>query len=101
MHREDPVVRSARREAAFAICLWALALVYTVSVCYAWGYERRLEEMTFVLWFPDWVFWGVVVPWCVCIAVSTWFAFRSMGDEALGEERSPGAVHTDAEVERG
>jgi hypothetical protein len=39
-----------------------------------------------VLWFPDWVFWGIVVPWGICILASTVFAFRVMGSESLGEE---------------
>ena len=39
-----------------------------------------------MLWFPDWVFWGIVVPWVICVLVSVVFAFRIMGDEPLGDE---------------
>ena len=39
-----------------------------------------------MLGFPTWVFWGILVPWMACTAVSVWFAFAFMGDEDLGEE---------------
>jgi hypothetical protein len=84
--REDPLVRSSRREAALALGIWLVALAYTLTYCYLHGYNRSPESLTFVLWFPDWVFWGIVVPWIVCVVVSTYFAFRVMGDEPLGEE---------------
>jgi hypothetical protein len=32
------------------------------------------------------VFWGIIVPWAVCIVISTVFALGVMGDESLGEE---------------
>jgi hypothetical protein len=101
--REDPVVKAARREAAIALGMWLVALVYSVTYCYLNGYGRSVESLTFVLWFPDWVFWGIVVPWGICILLSTVFAFRVMGSESLGEEidapRSD-ATGADGEVPR-
>ena len=83
--REDPVVTAARREASIALGMWVVATLYTLSYCYLHGYNRSIDSLTFVLWFPDWVFWGIVVPWGVCILASIVFAFRIMGDEPLGE----------------
>lgn len=83
---EDPVVRSGRREALAALVIWALALTWSVGYCYRYGYHGRVEDLTFVLWFPSWFFWGVVVPWLVCVAASPLFAFGFMGNEPLGEE---------------
>jgi hypothetical protein len=80
------VVRAARREAALALTLWLVATLYSVTYCYTYGYGRSIDSLTFVLWFPDWVFWGIVVPWLACTLVSVVFAFRIMGDEPLGEE---------------
>ncbi len=82
---EDTLVRRARREAALALGLWLLAMLYSVSYCYLNGYGRSADSLTFVLWFPDWVFWGIVAPWALCIVLSIPFAFRVMGDESLGE----------------
>jgi hypothetical protein len=84
--QEDTLVRHARREAAIALAMWLVAMTYTITYCYANGYGRTAENLSFVLWFPDWVFWGIVVPWGICVAASLVFAFRIMGDESLGEE---------------
>lgn len=84
----DPVFRSARREAAVVLAVWAVALVYTVSVCYWLGYGRTAESLRFMWGFPDWVFWGIVVPWWVCLAITAWFAFGFMTDDDLGADVS-------------
>jgi hypothetical protein len=83
---EDPVLKSARREAIVAGLLWAAAALYTIVYCALHGYNRDPKTLTFVLGFPDWVFWGVIVPWIVCVALSFWFALAFMKDEDLGQE---------------
>jgi hypothetical protein len=97
---EDILVRRARYEAALALLVWLVAMIYSVAYCYLNGYNRSADSLTFVLWFPDWVFWGIVAPWMVCILLSLVFAFRVMGDEPLGEAHdseeppaSDGEVH--------
>lgn len=84
--QEDTLVRHARREAAIALSMWLAAMIYSVGYCYLHGYGRTAESLTFVLWFPDWVFWGIVAPWGICTLASLVFAFLIMGDEPLGEE---------------
>ena len=84
--QEDPVVTASRREAAAAFAMWLAAMTYTITYCYLHGYNRAVDTLTFVLWFPDWVFWGIVVPWGLCTIASVIFAFRVMGDESLGED---------------
>ena len=99
--REDIVVRAARREASIALGVWLVTMLYTVTYCYFNGYGRSVDSLTFVLWFPDWVFWGIVVPWGICILFSTVFALRIMGDESLGEEVGDGVADVDASAEGG
>ncbi len=82
----DSLLTSARREALVVLAVWSVALVYSISYCYQFGYGRSVDDLTFVLGFPDWVYWGVVAPWCVCFAISFWFSFRFMRDEPLGED---------------
>ena len=83
---EDAVVTRSRREALIAFGLWLASLIYTVGYCYLYGYDRTGQDPKFVLWFPDWVFWGIVVPWLACVVASTIFAFGIMGAEPLGPE---------------
>ena len=81
----DPVARS-RREALVVAAIWLAALVYTVTYCGRYGYGAPADELQFVLGFPSWVFWGILVPWTACTAASCLFAFAFMADEDLGEE---------------
>ena len=81
-----PLVESARREAWVVLVVWAVTAAYTTSYCFTYGVDRTLDNITFVLGFPDWIFWGVVVPWYVCLAFSVWFAYGFMRDDPLGAE---------------
>jgi hypothetical protein len=80
---ELPLVKHARREMSGALVVWAVALTYTVGVSVTMGYGRSAESLTFVLGFPDWIFWGVVVPWFTSAIVSTVYAFWVMVDDPL------------------
>ena len=80
---ELPLLKSARREAIAAFGIWLTATLYSIGYCYLFGYGRAPESLTFVLGFPDWVFWGIVLPWGICTIVSTAFAFWFMKDEDL------------------
>jgi hypothetical protein len=85
--REDPVLTSARREAWLVFAIWLIACVYSLGVCYRYGYGRDAATLTYVLGFPDWIFWGVVVPWTACTAACFVMAYYVITDEDLGEEQ--------------
>lgn len=89
--REDPAVCTARREALVVLLIFLGALIYTVTFCYVRGYDRPPETLTFVLGFPDWVFWGIVAPWGVCLLLSYWFGHTFMRDSDLGSDSDPDA----------
>ena len=85
-YQELPLLKSARREAVAATGIWLVATIYSVGYCCLYGYRRAPETLTFVLGFPDWVFWGLVAPWAVFTVVSILFALCFMKDEDLGDE---------------
>ena len=85
---DDSVLISSRREALLVLLIWLAAMSYTVGYCVWRGYGRDWETVSFVLGFPDWVFWGIVCPWLACVGVSCWFAYSFMCDESLGEDGS-------------
>jgi hypothetical protein len=85
---EDPVLTSARREAIVVFGIWIVACTYTVGYCYAFGYDREVETLSYVAGMPDWVFYGVVLPWTVCTLLSFWVSNFLMRDENLGEEQA-------------
>lgn len=80
---EYPILKSARREALGAIAMLVIAAAYSITVCYQFGYGRDPKTLTYVLGFPDWIFWGIVFPWGCCTLLSTGFAFLFMKDEDL------------------
>ena len=87
---EDPVVRSTRREVVAVLSITAIALTYTVYTCYRLGFDSK-SELKFVklfagVAFPEWVFWGIVLPWLASFVVGAIFAFYVMEDADLGEE---------------
>jgi hypothetical protein len=86
---EDPLVRAGRREALIVLVVWLAALAWTVGYSTAYGDTPAAGELEFVLGFPRWVFWGVLAPWAVCIAIGFWFGLVFMQDHDLEAESSP------------
>lgn len=87
---EDRLLKNSRREALVVLAAFVVCLAYTVTYCKLYGYGRPIEELTFVWGFPDWVFWGIVVPWTASLVFSIWFAFGYMQDEHLGDDVDEG-----------
>jgi hypothetical protein len=83
---EDPIVRSGRREAFVVMLIWLSALGYTLTYCYLCGYNQPAESLKLVLGFPAWVFWGIVLPWTVCVLISWAFSAVFMRDADLGRD---------------
>ena len=81
--QEHPLLKSARREAVAALLIWLITTTYCVGYCWAHAYRRDPQSLTFVLGFPDWIFWGIVVPWGVSTIVSAVFALWFMQDADL------------------
>ena len=88
VRREDPVLTSSRREALLVLAIWTAACTYSISVCYAWGYGRDAATLTYVLGFPDWIFWGVILPWTICTAACYVLAYFVIADDDLGEAQA-------------
>lgn len=79
------MVRSSRREALLVLAIWTAALGFSVFYCNAYGYGPDMQ-LKFVLGVPEWVFWGVIVPWLACTLTGIWFANVFMRDDPLGRE---------------
>jgi hypothetical protein len=84
-NNDDPVLRAGRREAFFALGLWSVAITWTITYCYRYGYGISADELTFVWGFPSWAFWGIFVPWTACTVVATLFSLFVMTDQPLEE----------------
>ncbi|MFO0976046.1 MAG: DUF997 family protein [Planctomycetaceae bacterium] len=82
----DRLVRSSLREALIVAGIWLMAMVWSVTVCWTMGYGRKADQLKLVLGFPDWVFWGILVPWLACTVVSWIFGAWCVRDGELGKD---------------
>ena len=80
----DHVLQSAWREAMMVFAIWGAAGTWCVTYAALYGYNRTTADLTFVLGFPDWIFWGLVVPWVTCVLLSAIVSQFLMRDEDLG-----------------
>ncbi len=101
----DPRVRllhNARREARLVLGIWAVFLVWVVGFSYLRGYQhppdgllarlhlaspRGAENFAMTGGLPDWVFWGIALPWLLATAITVVFGFKILRDDDLGAER--------------
>lgn len=84
--REDRLLFFARREALGVLLLWCVALGYSVSYCVRYGYGREVASIEYVWGMPDWVAWGIALPWVVATLATVVFSLGVMRDDPLGEE---------------
>lgn len=76
--------RQCVKEAKFAAAVLVIVFIYCTAVVVNMGYlapaERPLEpEMVWGI--PEWVFWGVFLPWSVMVGVIWWFALFFLKDD--------------------
>jgi len=109
---EDSIYRRTLWEAKLILGMWVVALIYTCTYCYLYGYESHPSDPASTgpavsAWFgplesfdrdpaslvtplglgiPDWVFYGVVAPWIACIAATFWFCLFVFREDDLGSE---------------
>lgn len=84
----DPVLVNARRELLVIVVLFVVFCVWSLAVCYFWGYVpagQEPPEVSITLGMPSWVFWGIVAPWLAVDVVAVWFCFIYMANDDLGE----------------
>jgi hypothetical protein len=98
---EDPVLTSSRREAALVLAIWLIACLATIGICYRHGYNRDAATLTYVLGFPDWIFWGIVVPWSICTALCYIVPRFFITDEDLGQEQTEESLTAANDADRG
>jgi hypothetical protein len=93
--KEQTLLRNARREGLLIMVVWGVALIWSVASAYFWGYRenRHPDLIAYILGMPDWVFWSVALPWCLCLAFTVWFCFGYMADDDLGQDPDEGSGH--------
>ena len=78
---ETSSLRQGRRELRLILLAWLGCAIWVISYCSTTGYDLAPEEVSTVLGFPDWVFWGVVTPWMIANAFTFWFCLRFLKND--------------------
>lgn len=84
-HNYTPVFLNARREALITIFVWIVGLVWTVGYCLLTGYDVPADQMKVTLGIPNWIFWGILVPWILVILFTIWFGLFYIADDKLAQ----------------
>lgn len=59
-----------------------LFILVSCLVSYFMGYARNPENIKFILGFPDWVFFGVLLPWTFIVLFTVFYSIKLMkGDD--------------------
>jgi hypothetical protein len=94
------LLRNAYLELAVCGITWLITLTWTVGYTYLAGYKHAADSWLVragwarspdapratVVGFPDWVFWGIVVPWVLATVFTAIYSLRWMPDDNLGQE---------------
>ena len=83
---ETRSLRQSRRVLWLILMAWLGCAVWVISYCSTNGYDLAPEEVSTVLGFPDWVFWGVVTPWMIANAFTFWFCLGFLKNDEDEEE---------------
>jgi hypothetical protein len=91
--REQQLLRHAKREGLLLMAVWALALAWSVGYSRFFGYSDKVEDVGLIFGVPEWVIWGIAVPWLVCFLFTVWFCFFFMADDDLGKDPEETSEH--------
>lgn len=71
--RKEEYLKS-KREFKKGVIVTAIFILFSTIVSYFLGYKRSVSEIKFILGFPDWVFYGVLIPWIAIVLYTIFFA---------------------------
>lgn len=71
--RKEEYLKS-KREFRKGVIVTAIFILFSTIVSYFLGYKRSVSEIKFIFGFPDWVFYGVLIPWIAIVLYTIFFA---------------------------
>jgi len=82
------VFRNALREARWALSVWLVFLAWVIGYSWLRGYNATPEPDSAlpgtILGMPEWVFWGLALPWVLATALTILFGVFILRDDDLG-----------------
>jgi len=75
----DSEFRQARREALHIVILSGICMLWTIGYCGIFAYDT--VAVTLLGGIPQWVIFGVALPWLSATVYSLWFALVHMKEK--------------------
>jgi hypothetical protein len=79
----EPSYRRTLKEAMVALLLWLGAGIWVISVSYWLGYKRPVHSVAGI---PNWVVWGVLLPWVTLFILHTWYSLWFLRADDRGDD---------------
>lgn len=82
MDKNGQSYRLSLKEFRIATSVAALFIVSACVITYFMGYNRNPEDIALIFGFPDWIFFGVLIPWVTIVAFTVIYSlFFMKGDD--------------------
>ncbi|MEC5127429.1 DUF997 family protein [Verrucomicrobiales bacterium BCK34] len=75
--------RQSRKELYFMVASWVVFAGWTISYVGLKGGAKEGEALRLVWGMPEWVVYGILIPWIFGLGLTVWFALRFMKDTDL------------------
>jgi len=103
-YEPDPLFVNSRKEAIIIFLVWLSALLWAVPYCYINGFRGDVAfdpaTLKMVWGIPNWVFWGIAVPWVIADLATIAFCYYMANDD-LGEAHEGADIAADIQAEQG
>ena len=83
----DPVYTHSLRETYLILLTWIVFAIWVISYTLRYGYDLDPDNFSTVIGIPEWVFWGIGLPWILAILVTVGFAVFIIKDDPLEESK--------------
>jgi len=80
-----PVYLNSLRETFLILLTWIVFAIWVVGYSLRYGYNLHSDTFSTVIGIPEWVFWGIGLPWILAIFITIGFAVFVVKDDPLEE----------------
>jgi hypothetical protein len=75
--------RQSRKEFYFMVAAWCVFAIWTISYVGLKGGHQEGATLQLMWGMPEWVVFGILLPWVFALGLTVWFALRFMKDTDL------------------
>ena len=73
-------ITQARREFVYILIAWTAFMAWVIGYAKWNAYPADPSAIRLVFGLPEWVLWGIAVPWITATTFTVWFALRVLQD---------------------